>query len=136
VCVYRDGFLFHLISSTSGNTSRLGFRGRYEEERRNQTRLVVRYADGRMADSTQMFGRRATHGLLLLIGSDFASRGGDWHSEQTMWLVMPLPVTGPVSFDLYLPGETAASGSASFDSAPIVSAAVRAEALWPPREMT
>ena len=137
VCVYRDGFLFHLVSSTlvsgaaDGGVS-LYFRGRTEQERRNLSRLVVRYADGRMADSALMFARPGEHGLFLNVGGDFGSEGCGWRREQIQWMVMPLPVSGPVSFEIYLPGEPGMSGSASLDSAPLVSAASQAQVLWPP----
>ena len=137
VCAYRDGFLFHLVSSTLVSTAAaedasLYFRGRTEHERRNLSRLVVWYADGRMTDSARMSARRGEHGLFLDIGGEFGSQGCGWQRAQIQWLVMPLPVSGPVSVGIYLPGEPVMSGSANLDSSPIISAAARAQVLWPP----
>lgn len=134
---YRDGFLFHLVHSTlvsdaAAEGASLFFRGRTEHERRNLSRLVVRYADGRMADSALMSARQGEHGLFLSIGGSFGSQGCGWRRNHDRWLVAPLPVSGPVSFEIYLPGGTGLSGSADLDSSPIISAAARAQVLWPP----
>ena len=135
LCAYRDGFLFHLSSSTGTDHCKLDFLGRTEAERRNLTRLVVRYADGRMADSAQLRSRLGEHGLRLKMVSSFEDHGSGWRHGQVLWLVVPLPVAGPVGFEIHLPGEGTASGSATVDSAPILSAAARAEVLWSATEL-
>lgn len=136
---YRDGFLFHLVHSTlvsdaAAEGASLFFRGRSEHERGNLSRLVVRYADGRMADSALMLDRPGEHGLFLSTGGSFGSQGCGWRRSHDRWLAVPLPVSGPVSFEIYLPAEPGLSGSASLDSSPIISAAARAQVLWPPAD--
>jgi hypothetical protein len=129
VTVFPEGFAFTLL--TLYDPRRAGPPPAYwaldVAERGRMTWLEIGYSDGRrraadMNANTPGHQPSGPH-LGMLDGSGSYSR----------WWVSPLPPPGPVGLAVHLNGEATPAAVGDLDGAAMVSAAGRAEAVWPER---
>ena len=126
VTVFPEGFVFTLL--TLFDTRHSGPPSYWAldvAERGRMTWLEIGYPDGRrraadMNASTPDDQPGGPH-LGMLDGSGSYSR----------WWVTPLPPPGPVELAVHLNGEVTPAAVGHLDGAAMVSAAGRAEAVWP-----
>ena len=97
-------------------------------------RFGVEFSDGRKATSIDMAAFAATpnedepQGPFLTPGG---GGGSDDYSETSFWL-WPLPPPGQLAFAVEWPAEGIAQTRHDLEAEPLIEAAGRAEALWPP----
>lgn len=131
VTVYPEGFAFTL--QTLSDTRRPGSPpapwALDEAERERMTWLEVRYPDGRTraADLNANTPHRQPGGPRLQVMDASGSDGCD----MSRWWVTPLPPPGPVELAIHLNGAKTPTGVARLDGAALLSAADRAQIIWP-----
>lgn len=132
ICVYPTGFFIYLLiifDTVHEGETWLSFTGRTEQERRTRTRLLVRYPDGKTADSTRK-SRTESDQPILSYFADNRQVYGNIARQEVVWWTSPLPAAGPLNFEIRLPNATKASGTGHVAGSTIRTAAARSEVLW------
>lgn len=132
ICAYPTGFVIYLLvifDTAYEDEAGLSFSGRTERERRTRARFLVRYPDGKVADSTRN-SRAETGQPVLGRSAGNCQVYGNITRQEVIWWVSPLPAAGPVDFEVYLPSATKARGTGRIAGSAIRNAAARSEVLW------
>jgi hypothetical protein len=136
LCVYATSFAFHLVAgfdTRQVSYPQVGFRRRERFCDPAPARILIRFPDGAMADSTVMEHLRPATGPSL-VPCDGTPEPGDMSSarygrHESRWLVSPLPPAGQLEISVYLRGSVRPEGSALIDAGRVLAGVARAAAL-------
>lgn len=131
LCAYADGFAFHLIAgfdTRQVSYRQVGFRRMERFTDPAPARILIRFSDGTVADSTVM-EHLSPATQPSLVPCDGTPEPGEmsvarYGRHESRWRVSPLPPAGQLEFSVYLRGSVRPDGAALMDAGLVLDGAL------------